>query len=152
MERYTLGYISSSEDNPYTAFATDLNSQIQTPMVMGVMSKSDISEVINFIAYTIYGYFYNDLIAYPLDPDYIIEDYHSIFLHRLCYDISVKLPYWYRKYYEIKNALNNPSKRFCLIMVLTLFLGVGRHTAQLVGSQFSDQGLNLGLGSESHES
>ena len=37
-------------------------------------------------------------------------------------------------------------------MVLTLFLGVGRHTAQLVGSQFSDQGLNLGLGSESHES
>ena len=103
MERYTLQHFYIYADNPVESFRTDLSQHITGDMTMGMMSNENISEVITFLANAIWGYFYNDLVAYPIDEP---EDF-SIFLTRIGYDISVKLPYWYRKYFEIKKLLTD---------------------------------------------
>lgn len=103
---FTLGHFYENEDNPLTAFRTDLAGHIRSDMTMGVMSKTDIAEVITFLANVIFGYFYSDLLAYDIDEDYQLEDY-SVFLNRLGYDVSIKLPYWYRKYNYVKKLLTD---------------------------------------------
>lgn len=103
---FTLGHFYENEENPLTAFRTDLAGHIKSDMAMGVMSKNDIAEVITFLANVIYGYFYADLLAYDIDEDYQDENY-GIFLNRLGYDVSIRLPYWYRKYNYIKKLLTD---------------------------------------------
>ena len=104
--RYTLGHFYSNEENPVTAFIGDLTSHVRTDMAMGVTTKTNYSELITFIGNVIYGYFYQDLVAYEIDPDQQIEDF-SVFLNRVGYDISLRLPYWYRKYTQIKKLLTD---------------------------------------------
>ena len=60
------------------------------------------TEVVGFIASCIYGYFYDDIVAYEGEDT---EEVSDIFETRLSYDISVRLPYWYKKYLTIKKLL-----------------------------------------------
>lgn len=98
MERYTLKTLYPDISD----LSTPLASKISTSgLVMG-LTGSAFTEVVNFIVSCIYGYFYDDVVAYKgEDP----EDVQDVFESRLSYDISVKMPYWYKKYQMIKKLL-----------------------------------------------
>ena len=77
-----------------------------TSMLMG-LNSTKTNETLDFLAVAIYGYFYNNLIAYEYDPDVLIwkDAMKLILAQRMCYDIAVKLPYWVKKYNMIKKLL-----------------------------------------------
>lgn len=96
MERYTLSELYANR----LLFNTQLNTALldKSSMIMGI-DLSQSSELISFISSAIYGYFYDDLVAYT--GDNIAGD----FINRLSYDVAVKLPYWKKKYAQIKTLL-----------------------------------------------
>lgn len=103
MERYYLENIFSDyatfRDNVLDVY--EHNNYDTTAMMMG-LSYANVTEVLTFIACCVYGYFFEDMIAYEGVDATAVE---TRFLMRFCYDISVKLPYWYKKYNMIKKLL-----------------------------------------------
>ena len=102
MERYVLSDIYNN--------ATELKNGI-SPKVIASGMMMDISgtttsyaNVISFICSCIYGYFYDDFIAYPSEND-DPDEVESEFEKRVAYDIAVKLPYWYKKYDYVRKLL-----------------------------------------------
>lgn len=99
MERYTL-------QNLYTLqqFSIALESSLtNSGMTMGLTSQLR-AETLGFVASAIFGYFYDDLIAYSGEDQ---DEVKSIFMNRLGYEVAVKFPYWYRKYKYIKKLLTD---------------------------------------------
>lgn len=99
MERYEL-------QNLYTLqqFSSALDTSItNSGMTMGLTSQLR-AETLGFVASAIFGYFYNDLIAYSGEDQ---DEVKSIFMNRLGYEVAVKFPYWYRKYKYIKKLLTD---------------------------------------------
>lgn len=99
MERYEL-------KNLYTLqqFSSALDTSItNSDMTMGLTSQLR-AETLDFVASAIFGYFYNDLIAYTGEDQ---DEVKSIFMNRLGYEVAVKFPYWYRKYKYIKKLLTD---------------------------------------------
>lgn len=96
MERYTLNELFENR----LVFNLQLNTALvdKSSMLMGI-DFSQSSELISFISSAIYGYFYNDLVAYTGD------NVGGDFIERLSYDVAVKLPYWKKKYAQIKTLL-----------------------------------------------
>lgn len=84
-----------------TFVKTNMLEKSVNGMLMGLTSQQ-IEEVINFIDGFIYGYFYDDFVAYEGED---INEVQASFMQRFTYDIAIKLPYWYRKYNQIKNLL-----------------------------------------------
>ena len=103
MERYKLQELYNS----FTQFSSMLKTTLkanQKPfytMLMGI-SLENIDTLSSFIGSAVYGYFYNDLVAYKGEE---LNDVREVFIDRLCYDIAVKFPYWYKKYNYIKKLL-----------------------------------------------
>ena len=100
---YTLAQYYGSEETPVNAFVNDIKTRVNTSMTFGKTS-TNLSELITFIGNVIYGYFYDSPIAYKVDEDEIPEDF-SVFLSRLCYDINLHTPYWFKKYEYVKKLL-----------------------------------------------
>ena len=103
MERYTLSKLYSRNE-----FLTTLHDYFDEggiysdgTMIMG-LNLTAIEPVLSFLSNAIYGYFYDDLVAYGGDTE---DDARNTFEDRLVYDIAVKMPYWYRKYNQIKKLL-----------------------------------------------
>ena len=107
--RYTLEELF----NDKTTFQTFIKDNVMgaplsltdfSSMIMGLLSPQT-QETLNFISMAVWGYFYNDLVAYEGDG-LLSKDYVRVQLaHRMCYDIAVKLPYWVKKYNQIKKLL-----------------------------------------------
>lgn len=83
-------------------FLTALGS-VDSSLCMG-LTNTQLNETKSFLASAIYGYFYDDLVVYTGEDE---DEVKAIFMPRLCYDIGVKLPYWYRKYIHIKKLLTD---------------------------------------------
>ena len=100
MERYKLNELYTLQQ-----FSTQVESSLSaiSGLAMGITTQQR-SEVVGFVASAIYGYFYDDLVAYEGEDE---EDVKSYFTSRLGYDIAVKMPYWYRKYNYIKKLLTD---------------------------------------------
>ena len=96
MERYTLKELYANR----LLFNLQLNTALldKSSMVMG-LDITQSGELVSFISSAIYGYFYDDLVAYTG------ENVNSDFIERLSYDVAVKLPYWSKKYAQIKKLL-----------------------------------------------
>ena len=78
-------------------------------VLMGLTSEQT-SALVSFICATIYCYYDDDVVAYPTlneDPQQGEQDVTYALMKRLCYDIALKLPYWYKKYNTIKNLLTS---------------------------------------------
>ena len=84
-----------------TDFVDAIKTGVNTSMTFG-KTATDLNEVITFAGNVIAGYFYEDLVAYDGEDE---SDVISIFMPRLCYDINLHLPYWFRKYAQIKKLL-----------------------------------------------
>lgn len=98
MERYTLEFLYDTADD----FKSALNAQVtNSGLLMGTTINSD---VVSFVASAVYGYFYEDLIAYEGEDAKEVSD---IFIKRLGYDVSVRYLYWARKYAYIKKLLTD---------------------------------------------
>lgn len=68
----------------------------------------DFAGVMTFLSGALFGYFYDDLLAYSSkaeDEEGVVSEIRTNFINRIAYDIAVKLPYWYRKYDAVKNLL-----------------------------------------------
>lgn len=100
MERYKLNELYTLQQ-----FSTQVESSLSaiSGLAMGITTQQR-SEVVGFVASAIYGYFYDDLVAYEGEDE---DDVKSYFTTRLGYDIAVKMPYWYRKYNYIKKLLTD---------------------------------------------
>lgn len=98
MERYLLKTIYPTIDDLKTQLTTHLST---SALVMG-LTGTTFTDVVGFITSCIYGYFYDDIVCYEGED---IEEVSDIFETRISYDISVKLPYWYKKYLTIKKLL-----------------------------------------------
>lgn len=96
MERYRLNELFNNIGLFNETLAGELHN-LGYPMEL-----DEDSEKVDFIGSCIYGYFYNDLVAYEGESG---SDVSSQFLSRLTYDIWVKLPYWFKKYDYIKKLL-----------------------------------------------
>ena len=100
MERYTL-----EELYTLTSFKDAISSGINSDMLMGILPVDlQLGKVKTFIANVVYGYFYNDLVAYKGEDE---DDVRATFIKRFCYDVSARLPYWYRKYNEVQKLLTS---------------------------------------------
>lgn len=103
MERYKLKDLFENT----TAFDSIVRTLLSgssspyKPMLMG-MNITQANSITPFITATIFGYFQNDLVAYEGET---LSDVRNKFLARFVYDIAIKYPYWYRKYYAIKDLL-----------------------------------------------
>lgn len=84
-----------------TDFVDAIKTGVNTSMTFG-KTATDLNEVITFAGNVIAGYFYEDLVAYDGEDE---SDVISKFMPRLCYDINLHLPYWFRKYAQIKKLL-----------------------------------------------
>lgn len=100
MERYTLKYIYTNLSGLTTPLATYLAS---SPLSMS-LTAVQMSEVVGFIGSALFGYFYDDFIVYEGEDTTEVK---ATFESRCFYDIAVKLPYWYRKYKQIKQLLTD---------------------------------------------
>ena len=96
MERYKLSTLFDSASTFNTALGTALSG---SPLLMGITSTTD---VLGFVASTIYGYFYDDVVSYEGED---VTEVTSIFMNRLSYDIAIKFPYWFKKYQYVKKLL-----------------------------------------------
>ncbi|MBO7732836.1 MAG: hypothetical protein J6S67_09795 [Methanobrevibacter sp.] len=98
--RYTLNHLYTK-----TQFGQAITSGVDADMMMGILPLDlDFVAMKNFIISVVYGYFYNDLVAYEGDNE---TDVKAVFIQRLCYDINVKAPYWYRKYLYVQKLLTS---------------------------------------------
>lgn len=102
MERYPLSDLYASA----TELKNGLKPKVNTSgMLMEVITTDPLYDaVISFVCSCVYGYFFDDLVAYPSENDDPTEVV-STFEKRVAYDISVKLPYWYKKYDYVKTLL-----------------------------------------------
>lgn len=102
MERYPLSDLYASA----TELKNGLKPKVNTSgMLMEVTTTDPLYDaVIGFVCSCVYGYFFDDLVAYPSENDDPTEVV-STFEKRVAYDISVKLPYWYKKYDYVKTLL-----------------------------------------------
>lgn len=98
MERYLLKTIYPTIDD----LKTQLTSHLSTSALVMGLSGTAYTDLVGFIASCIYGYFYDDIVAYEGEDT---EEVSDIFETRISYDISVRLPYWYKKYLNIKKLL-----------------------------------------------
>lgn len=98
MERYTLEFLYDDVDD----FKSALNTQVTNSGLL--MSTTIDSDVVGFVASAIYGYFYEDLIAYAGED---AQDVSDTFIKRLGYDVSVRYLYWARKYAYVKKLLSD---------------------------------------------
>ena len=98
MERYRLQQLYLT----LTDFKDAVASAITTHADM-LMSAQD-SSVNAFVSSALYGYFFDDRVAYAGED---ANDVKSIFMERLGYDIAVKYNYWVRKYNYIKKLLTD---------------------------------------------
>lgn len=98
----TLAQYYGSEENPVSAFINDIKTRVNSSFTMG-LNATALNDVVSFIGSVVYGYFYNDKIAY----DYEVSEDFTVFLSRFCYDVNLKLPYWYRKYNYVKKLLTD---------------------------------------------
>jgi hypothetical protein len=98
MERYTLIELYANK----SLLEDDLNNWLSdSDMIMG-LTEEDFGEVSSFISACIFGYFYPCLVAYADEDKSAVR---TTLIDRMGYDIAVKLPYWYRKYNQIKKLL-----------------------------------------------
>ena len=97
MERYKLKtlYTKTQLYNALNTFAGN------SGLLMGLESEL-IQDILSFVASCVYGYFFDDYVAYDGEDDAEVKD---VFLNRMGFDICVKLPYWSRKYQQIKDLL-----------------------------------------------
>lgn len=98
--RYTLEELYSTPTLFYNNLKTQLTGSYANLMLGLTAVQCD--ELFNFITSVVYGYFYEDLVAYEGDDT---TEVSSIFSTRFCYDVGVRLPYWWRKYNQIKSLL-----------------------------------------------
>ena len=84
-----------------TDFVDYLKQGVNTSMTFGKTS-TELNELLTFVGNVVYGYFYYDVVAYEGED---AEDVFAIFIDRLCYDVNLHLPYWFRKYNQIKKLL-----------------------------------------------
>ena len=81
----------------------------KTSLLFDFSSVDDeFASVMSFLSGAIYGYFFDDLIAYGSkeeDEEGVVSEIRTNFINRIAYDIAVKLPYWFRKYNAVKNLL-----------------------------------------------
>lgn len=82
---------------------TSFNSLPLSAFKMG-MNTTDLNEVLGFVCSVSFGYFFDEYVAYDGDDTTEVMDK---FIDRFCYDIGVRLAYWYRKYNYIKELLTN---------------------------------------------
>lgn len=99
MKRYQLRqlYTLSEFNNLGTQIASDYKAVAMNPN-----ESTNYDETISFVMSAIYGYFYEDLVAYFGETKASVR---GKLYHRLGLDLSIKLPYWYKKYAKIKNLL-----------------------------------------------
>lgn len=97
MERYTLKELYPT----LSGFSSALNSSFTGALVMGLTS-TQLTELQGFVSSVIYGYFYDDLVCYTGED---ANEVKTILINRLGYDISLKIPYWYKKYTYVKKLL-----------------------------------------------
>ena len=99
MKRYQLRQLFTlSEFN-------NLGKQIGTDykaVAMNPNESTNYDETISFVMSAIYGYFYEDLVAYYGETKASVR---GKLYHRLGLDLSIKLPYWFKKYGQIKKLL-----------------------------------------------
>ena len=100
MERFKLSTIYGELSDFKSAIGIYLSAE--GDLAFG-LNTTQLSEVSNFVVTAVWGYFYNDLVAYPMED----EGQDEIFLQRLAYDIMSKIGYWYRKYSYIKKLLTD---------------------------------------------
>lgn len=84
-----------------TDFVDDIKLGVNTSLTMG-KDATALGELLTFVGNVIGGYFYDDLVAYDGEDE---DEVGNIFIKRLCYDINLHTPYWYRKYNQIKKLL-----------------------------------------------
>ena len=102
MERYKLKSLYSNANELKSELLTAVNSN---PMLMG-LSATNYTELVGFIAMSIYAYYYDDFVAYyGEDADEVTD----ILQTRMFYDILIKMPYWYKKYETIKSLLTTSN-------------------------------------------
>lgn len=126
MERYKLKDIFTYQQLA-SALLTCYNTY-GSNIVMNLTS-TQYSPVINFIASMIYGYFYDDLVAYKGEDADEVKD---IFTKRVSYDVCVKLPYWYKKYEMIKKLLT--TEDLSLLQTSKVVSSSNDHTTSASGS------------------
>ena len=78
-----------------------LKQGLNTSMSFG-KTATQLNEVLTFVGMVVYGYFYDDLVAYEGED---VEEVQETFIDRLCYDVNVKIPYWAKKYEYVKKLL-----------------------------------------------
>lgn len=78
-----------------------LKQGLNTALSFG-KTATELNEVLTFVGNAIYGYFYDDLVVYDGED---AEEVNAIFVDRLCYDVNIKIPYWYKKYNYVKKLL-----------------------------------------------
>ena len=98
MERYRLQQLYLTLDD----FKSAVVSAITTHSDM-LMSAQN-TDVNAFVSSALYGYFYDDKVAYAGEDANSVK---TIFMERLGYDIAVKYNYWLRKYQYIKKLLTD---------------------------------------------
>ena len=89
-------------DDP-TQLNTYITGGINTAITMG-LTTSNLSEILSFVSNVIFGYFFEDLVAYDGETE---GEVRSKLLFRLCNDINIRISYWYRKYNYIKKLLTD---------------------------------------------
>ena len=95
--RYKLSELFDS----VTDFVDDIKRGVNTALTFGKTS-TQLSELLTFVGNVIAGYFYDDLVAYDGEDD---TEVYNIFKTRLCYDINIHTPYWFKKYEYVKKLL-----------------------------------------------
>lgn len=125
MELYTLEDLYTLEE-----FKSGITTQLSnlSALFMGV-SVSNYANILNFVASSVYGYFYDDIVAYKGED---MTDVKSKFMSRISYDIGVKLPYWYRKYEYVKKVLTDAE--FSLMQTSTMTSSSSDSTSSAGGS------------------
>lgn len=86
-----------------TNLVNDIKDGVNTSLTFG-KTATELNDVISFVGNAIYGYFYDDVVAYEGEDE---EEVGEVFLARLCYDINIKIPYWARKYEYVKKLLTS---------------------------------------------
>lgn len=67
------------------------------------MTDAQIETMLGVVCSYLYGYFYEDLVAYDGEHENLIK---PIFEKRLGYDIAVKMSYWFTKYQKISDLVS----------------------------------------------
>jgi hypothetical protein len=98
MERYTLSQLYLEQATFVSAVKGYISAN--SNLIMG-LNLLVYGEVVNFICSAVWGYFYDDIVAYNYEQ---AEDLSTI-TNRISYDIAIKLPYYYKKYQQIKKLL-----------------------------------------------